>query len=395
MPKKRNHGDGGLYPIRGGKLYRGVLDLGYDADGKRIQKQVHSRTKSGAKKKLDELKAEIAEHGAPLDKQVTLAQWAQTWLETVAKPDVDPKTYSGYAGVVKNWIAPTIGRKKVSTLQPSDVHALRAAIMDANLSTSTARQAHVVLSMILDAAKAERLCRTNVAKDVRKPGAKGIVVKTERGALTTEQTVAILAAASALPDYAGSRWWFKILSGQRQGEILGATLADLDLDAGIYSVSWKLEELRRDHGCGDEPCDYKQGARCPKATWRVPHDFEKTHLVGAWHLTRPKSKTGRVVPLIPQLVEAIRRHLDATAHLPNPHGLIWREADGSPILPRDDGQQWRDLLVAAGVITQDEAKPGGTHLTGHWTRHTVVTILASLGVDFRSEERRVGKECPV
>jgi len=382
MPKERDHGLGGLYEIRGGTLWRGVVDLGFTPDGRRDQRYVHAKTKSACSRKLEALKADIAEHGEPIGHSVKVADWAQTWLETVVKPDVDPKTYSGYAGAVKNWITPTIGTKRVSALKPSDVRAVRTAITAKGRSTSTARQAHIVLSMMLDAAKGEKLCRTNVAKDVRKPGKrdKGTEVAT-RGALTTEQTVAILHAAAASPE--GSRWWFKILTGQRQGEILGATLADLDLDAGLYAVSWKLEELRRDHGCTDSPCGYTQPARCPSATWRIPDDFEMVHLTGAWHLTRPKSKTGRVVPLIPQLVEAIRRHLLATADQPNPHGLIWHNADGSPILPKDDGQAWRDLLVAAGIITPSEAVPGGTALTGHWTRHTVVTILASLGVDFQ------------
>ena len=67
----------------------------------------------------------------------------------------------------------------------------------------------------------------------------------------------------------------------------------------------------------------------------------------------------------------------------NPHGLIWRNADGSPISAKQDAQDWRDLLHAAGIIGADELAPGGTRLTGHWARHTTVTVLASLGVDFQ------------
>lgn len=383
MPKSRSHGDGGLYEIRGGKLWRGVVDGGLDGDGGRLQWYVTAKTKTECARRLNALRAEVAEHGAPLSKGAKVSAWASTWLETIARPDVDPSTYAGYASLIRRWIIPTLGARKVAALKPSDVRALRVRMTDAGLATSTVRQGHIVLSMMLDAAVAEKLCRTNVAKEVRKPGARKALVSAERGSLTTGQAVAILRAAAAMPDSAGSRWWFKLLVGQRQGEILGATLADLDLDAGLYTVSWKLEELRREHGCGDTPCDYKQGARCPQAKWLIPDDFEKRHLTGAWHLTRPKSRTGRVVPLVPQLVEAIRRHLDATADQPNPHGLIWHHPDGSPILPKRDAQEWRDLLVTAGVITADEAVPGGTAMTGHWARHTTVTILASLGVDFQ------------
>lgn len=385
MPKKRQHGDGGLYRIRNGTMWRGVVDLGFDDDGKRVQKYVHAKTQRACKDKLDELKKEIDEHGAPLDKQVTVATWSAKWLETVARPNVDPSTFRGYSSMCKKWIVPTLGRKKVSALKPSDVRELRQVMTDAGRSVSMLRQGHIVLSLMLDAAKAEGLCRDNVAKDVKKPSATKGKAVAKRGAFTTAEAIRILQAAADLGDSEGSRWWFKLLSGQRQGEILGATIADLDLspDVETYTVSWKLEDLRREHGCGDQPCGKQRGAYCPQARWIVPDGFEKVHLTGAWHLTRPKSKTGRVVPLIPQLAEVMRRHLAASKGSPNPHGLVWRKADGSPILPVEDNQAWRDLLVSAGIIAPDQAAPSGTEKTGHWARHTTVTILASLGVDMQ------------
>lgn len=379
MVKRRSHGDGALFKLKGRDLWRGVVVAGYDDSGKPLKRYVHARSQRECRDRLEALKAEIAEHGAPLEKSITLSQWATTWLETVAKPDVDPSTYAGYSSIVRRWIIPTIGRKKVAALKPSDVRALRQAMTGAGRATSTVRQGHIVLSMILDAARAERLCATNVARDVRKPGARRDLVRAERGALTAPQIIRILQTADGMAD--GARWWFKIFTGMRQGEILGARLADLDLAGHHYQVQWKLEDLRRDHGCGDEPCRFRRGADCPAAVWRVPDDFEREHLTGAWHLTRPKSRTGRIVPLLPQLVERLERWV--AADRPNPHGLVFPDPDGLPILPRDDAQQWRNLLVRSGVIDESQAGPGGTELTGHWTRHTVVTVLASAGYDFQ------------
>lgn len=390
MPKKRDHGQGGLYQItrkrklkdgtvREYTLWRGVIDLGFDATGKRVQPTVHAKTQREAKRKLDDLMTEVRDHGAPLDKQVLLGEYAPRWLSEVAKPDVDPNTYTTYKSMVNRWIVPTLGRKKIHDLTPGDVRALRTAVLGAGRSSSTARQAYIVLRRILETARTERLCRTNVADDVKAPRP----AKSNKGAIPTDQALEILRTAAA--DLSGSRWWFKLLGGQRQGEILGARLEDLDLDGGYYRVSWKLEELAREHGCdgGDlaPSCGKRRGFDCPQWQWRVPDGFENLHLQGRWHLTRPKSQTHRVVPLIPQLVEAIRRHIEATTDQPNPHGLIWHMPDGSPILPADDGQQWRDLLQAAGVITAEENMPGGTKLTGHIARHTTITVLASLGVD--------------
>lgn len=378
MPKKRDHGQGGLYYLPKRDLWRGVVDLGYDRDGKRRQKYVHARTKSECAAKLKTLIGEIDEHGAPLDKQTTVREWADRWLGTVAKVDVDPKTYGSYASLSRRWIVPVLGRKKVSALTPADVRALRAALMGEGRSTSLARQAHIVLRRMLADARREGLCGRNVAEDVDMVR----LVQQPRRALTTTEALAVLRAATALPAWSGSRWWFQLLAGQRQGEIVGATLADLDLETGTYAVQWKLEELVREHGCGGT-CTVKRGAACPQARWRVPDGFEMRQLDGRVHLTRPKSRADRVVPLIPQMSEAIGRHIAATEGWPNPHGLIWRNPDGSPILAKQDAQEWKDLLRSAGVISAAEAVPGGTGLTGHTARHTTVTILASLGVDFQ------------
>lgn len=378
MPKKRSHGDGGLYKIRGGALWRATLDYGHDpATGRAYRWEATSRTQKGARDKMDAAREEIAQHGSPIDKKVTVAQWAPAWIATHAR-DIDPKTRAGYASLISRWIVPTIGPKKIATLKPSDVVAVRTAMAAAGRATSTQKQAHIVMRLMLDAARKDRLCRTNPADDAPMPGARRqAVVKRERGAFTTEQAVAILAAATRLPTPEASRWWFKVLTGARQGEILGATLDDLHIEDAYYVVNWKLEELSREHGCGGT-CRFKQGARCPEARWVIPDDFEMRQVDGRWHLTRPKSRTGRVVPLIPQMVEALRRHTVAVADLPNPHGLIWHDGTGRPITPRDDSQEWRDLLHAAGIIGADETRAGGTTMTGHWARHTAVTVLMEL-----------------
>lgn len=398
MPKKRDHGQGALYPVTRTRtlkdgtvkkytLWRGVADMGIGPDGKRVQIPVSSKDKRTAKNRLDALLEEIRENGAPADKQTTVAQWAARWLEEVAKPNVDPKTYRNYRAAVNRRIIPLLGRKKVSTVTPGDVRALRKYVIeDLGRSSTTARETHIAMNGIMKSAVTERLIRRNPCDGVKAAKA----AKAEKVAIPGDQALAILRAAADLPDAAGARWWFKLLAGQRQGEILGATLDRLDLDAGFYQVSWKLEELMREHGCGAQPCGKKYAAYCPSARWAEPDGFEKRQLEGRWHLTRPKSQEGRVVPLIPQLAEAIRRHLRATESQPNPHGLIWHQPDGSPITPAVDAQEWRDLLQAADVITAEENRPKGTALTGHIARHTAVTVLISLGVDHQLVGEIVG-----
>ena len=385
MTKRRSPGDGALYFLKERNLWRGVVEL-EGRNGKRRQKMVHSRTQRACKQKLDNLKDELRGNGGePIDKGTRLRDWAERWLLEYAQPNVDPRTYSTYRSLTIHWITPTIGHKVVSSLKPTDITDVRRAQKNAGRSTSTAKQTYIVLSRMLEQARREGICSRNVAQDVDSPGTRNkATAAKQRDAMDVESVFKLLAAARAKKN--GSLWWFRLLTGQRQGEILGATLADLDLDAGFYTVNWKLEELVSDHGCGDQidelwPCGKKRGGSCTHRKFRVPDDFEKTQIVGRLHLTRPKSKTGKRVPLIPELAELMRRDLNFMHEKPNPHGLIWRHDDGTPILPREDGDEWRKLLHEIGLIGEQQMVPGGTEMTGHVARHTVVTTLAMLGVD--------------
>lgn len=397
MPKKRNSGDGGLYPIRGGKLWRGVVDIGFTADGRREQKYVHARTQRAAREKLEALKSEIREFGAPLDRQTTVAQWSEHWLETVARRSYKPNALAATESFVRVWIVPTIGRKRVATVKPSDVREVLQAVQKAGRSTSTARRVYDCLSLMLESARRDGLASRNVADDVTKPA----VRSKERGALTVEQGMGLLRAAADEPN--GSRWWVTLLSGIRQGERLGAQLASLDLENGTLGIDWALDEISSEHGCGEKatngswPCGKKRGASCSDAQLKIPDGFEYRRLSGRLCLIRPKNGKPRSTPLIAPVVEALRRHVEATAHLPNPHGLIWRHEDGSPFLPGEDQQAWRDLLFSAGVIDAEQRKapreraPGTVEPpTTHWARHTTATMLMELGVHPRIIAEIVG-----
>lgn len=381
MPRKRSSGDGGLYFLKSRGLWRGVLDLGYWPDGRRRQASVTHRTQAGARAKLDTLKAEVVKYGSPLNRTTTLADWADHWLTTVCRPRLKPNALAAYESITRTWILPNLGKKKVADLKPSDVRAVHQAARQAGKSSATTRKIHNVLSGMLEAARMDGLAERNVADDVTAPA----VLQTDRGALTTEQALAVLGAAAQLED--GTRWWTALLAGLRQSERLGARLDSLDLDNGTITVEWALDEIASEHGCGGT-CNTKRAGSCPQRRLKVPDGFDHIHLHGRLALIRPKSGRARTVPLLPQLVLALRRYIAATADRPNPYGLIWRKPDGEPYLPDDDQQAWRDLLHTAGTITAEQRKapkdrtPGTPDIpTTHWARHTNMTVLMELGVD--------------
>jgi integrase len=380
MPKKRNHGDGGLYYIKARKLWRGVIDDGYHPDGRRRQRYVYGKTQKEARDKLETMKSEINEHGAPLDKTMTVEQWADKWLREVCAPHMKPKAFQSYESAVNHWIVPALRKKKVSALKPSDIRATTLAVTDAGRAVSSAQKVHAVLSSMLEAARKEGITGKNVAADVTPPG----TGENARGALDTDIALRVLQEALKRPD--GSRWWFAVLTGMRQGERIGATTDSIDLDRDEFTVQWTLAEVRFRHGCGDT-CGKKRAGACPHRRLRVSPSLTYRQLDGRLCLVRPKSGKPRTFPLIAALRDMLIEYIETDTR-PNPHGLIWRNDDGSPITPEQDQAEWRDLLLSAGVITDEQAKipkdraPGTPPTpTTHFARHTTATVLMELGID--------------
>lgn len=387
MPRKRQTGDGALYQVKDRNLWKFVIDLDPWPDGRRRQLTVTSRTAQGARDKMAVKRKEIEEFGSPLDRTATVRDWSERWLRDFKRPKLKPNSLAAYESVTRTWIVPTIGSKVVASLKPSDVLLVHKAIGSAGLSSSTARKAYDVMSGMLEDARREGLCARNVAADVDAPA----MAVSDRGALSTEDALHILRAAAGLVD--GTKWWTALLGGLRQSERSGALVSSLNLDAAMLTVEWALEEIASEHGCGEQvagawPCGKSRGGSCTDRKYKMPDGFEYRHLYGRLFLVRPKSGKTRQVPLIAPLVEALRRYIDATADWPNPHGLLWRHPDGTPILPSEDEQAWRDLLHSVGIITAEQTKPpkfreAGTPdiPTTHWARHTTATVLMNLGVD--------------
>lgn len=358
---RRQAGDGSLYQRSDG-LWVASIDLGWTADGKRRRKAVSSRTQAGALAKLREVRRQIGLYGDLPTSSPTLGEWLTRWLDGIAAERVRPRTLDTYRHKMDLVIA-AAGKVRLDKLTPAHVRAIRRYITDTRgLSSTTALQAHAVLSKSLKDAQLENLVVRNVAALVDRPS-KAV---SDRGALTAEQARTLLRANAEDPMV--SRWAFALLYGVRQGEALGLRWSSVDFDAGSIDLAWQLQTLRWRHGCA-RPCG-RTAVKCPDRHLGIPAGFEAIPLTGATVLTRPKSKAGvRVLPLIPLMGQALR--LRATA--PGSHGLVWTDPDGRPWNPTRDNRAWHVALDLAGL----------PQVPLHSARHTAATLLMELGVDVR------------
>lgn len=356
---RRVAGDGALYQ-RGDGMWIGSVELGYGTDGKRRRKTVSSRTQKDALAKLREVRAQVAGGLDVPTSSTTLSAWLDYWLREIAAKRVRPRTLDTYRHKVA-LIKEASGRARLDRLTPAHVRAVAQLCEDRGLSSTTALQAHAILSASLKDALREGRVTRNVAELVDRPSK----AASTRGALTAEQAVHLLRVHADHPLV--SRWAFALTTGARQGEALGLRWPFVTDDS--IDLAWQLQRLAWRHGCREAEPDHSPRT-CPRRTLAIPSSMEHEVVAGALVLTRPKTKAGiRVLPAVPFVAAALDARRQVAVD--NPWGLVWTDEAGRPIHPSADSAAWHSALEQAGL----------PRVPLHAARHTAATLLLEAGVD--------------
>jgi integrase len=375
VAKRRAPGDGALFKRASDGLWVGSVELAAGADGKRRQKRVTAKDYKTAKKKLDELRAQVAAGLVILTGTTTTMMWLGHWLNNVKKSKLSQSTYKFYDEAIRLHIVPLVGDVRLDKLTSQHIYHV---INEAN-STRNAQRAHLVLNMALEKAVADGVLARNVCAAVDKP----THTKVEQDHLSAADAKKVIHTAISIQEAEGftgpplaTRWAAALWTGARPGELRGLELNRLNLDKAQFDLSWQLKQQTKTHGCGEPvdgkyPCGKVRVSYCPSAYWDIAPGIDYRECVGSMIWTRPKTHAGkRVVPIVAPLLEMLKVHLRETADWPNPHGLVWRHRDGKPITEKQEWQVWKDLLDAAGL----------PHVDQYSTRHTTATLLDEMGV---------------
>lgn len=359
MPRSapRRKSTGAVFQRRSDGKWVAQLDIGFTPSGNRRRLTESHRTRTQAETAVARMLRDVAKFGAPqATANMTVKRWADQWLGRRAK-QVRPTTYNADASAVRCHIVPTIGKRKLSELKPSDVRDVHASARGEKNSSSTALRAHAVLSKMLKAAQQEGHQIPEPVFKVDRPR-KAV---SDRDAIPLEQALLLLQVVVTRPDAA--RWVAALLQGMRPAECLGLTWDAIDLDKGLIDVSWQLKPLpynrKRDRTSG----------------FRVPDDYEVRHLIDAYHLVRPKTEKGkRIVPLVPWMTAALTEWRQVAPA--NSYGLVWASDGARPMPDSEDRDRWKALLAAADIHHET-----GRAYTLYEARHTTATLLLEAGVD--------------
>ncbi len=168
--KRRGKGEGGLF-LRSNGLWAAVVDLGY-VDGKRVRREVTSKTKEGAIGKVNAIREE-AKNGVKVAQYTTVADVIETWLTGLeSSRRVKPTTLQNYRNVANFYVLPFVGTKRLTSLTVDDVDRMLTDLRGVAQTPQTQRGADPAkfdevnrIAAILDELKRPKVAMTVTLDD--------------------------------------------------------------------------------------------------------------------------------------------------------------------------------------------------------------------------------------
>jgi integrase len=203
---------------RGEKSWELTIDLGRDANGKRLRKFVNVK---GTKKLAQEQPRELLislDKGVPISPgKITLGEWLEKWLLDYVARNCRQKTRERYEGIIRHHVIPVLGHIELTKLTPRDVQAFESKLSSQGMKPAGVEVVHNTLSGALKYA---------LRMEVEPPD------------ITTVRRILETAREQEHPLYACL--WLIAYTGVRRGEALGLRWQDVNLEAGTISIAQTL-----------------------------------------------------------------------------------------------------------------------------------------------------------
>src|SRR3954454_17065194 len=170
-----------------------------------------------------------------------LAEYAAVWLEGL-EGLVLPSTVEAYAGRLERHVLPRLGDRRLDEVAVDDILALISALRKKGYSGTTIAVTLTPLSRLFAKAVRRGLIESNPVSKLDR-SERPRISRQERPVLSPDEVGRLLKAA---------RPCFRtllataILSGLRQGELLGLHWQDVDFDHELIHVRTALDRKRRD-----------------------------------------------------------------------------------------------------------------------------------------------------
>jgi len=226
---------------------RWVIDF-YDNQGKRQRKTLPMGiTKTKAKESLREIENQLAKGSYIPDIKIPLfKKVAEDWLE-FKKPNIRGSTWSMYDGHLRKHFN-DVDNLKVNRITVARVEKHISDRQKSGMNITTLRKIIVTFNQVMNYAVRHKYINHNPVRDAERPRGQGKEDEPTTHVLTPEQINSFLSQAKVQK----FRVLFKlaIMSGARQGELLGLKWSDFDwfnkqvrIKRTFNNGAWRTTEL--------------------------------------------------------------------------------------------------------------------------------------------------------
>jgi integrase len=298
------------------------------------------RTKGDAQAWLNDSLAKMqrGEWTNPLAVKTTLAEWAEQWL---AIPGKRPTTAARDRNVLETHWIPALGRRRLPTIRPADVHAV-VKKMSERLAPKTITTNYGVFRACINAAVEADLIGRSPCRGVNLPK----VGSHDTGEIRFLERDELDRLAAAVPEEYRAMMYVAGVLGLRWSEAVGLRVGRIDFLKRTLSV---VETIAEVHG----------------------------ELIRA----SVKTKASRRTLAVPGfLVDMLAEHLACTGRR-DPEALVFQAPEGGPLRATNFRRRvWAPAVNVAHV----------EGLTFHGLRHTAVGFMIALGYQPAVIQKRMG-----
>ena len=342
MTRKAN-GQGHTYKV--GNSYRTAIRRGgyvVTATGATAQE-----SRKRAKAKLESLpNLGGRSDGLPKSK-LQLQEFLSNWLEGEHKHHIAHSTFKRYQSLARIHINPIIGSIELRKLTANHINSMITVMREGGQSPRSQQQARALLSVALQEAERKDYIVINPVNKVRNPQLKQI----EINPLTLAEVKRLLSTYEGT--YMCARLHTALICGLRQGEALGLTWDDVDLENRTLNIRKQIQIVD-----------------------------------GTQVFTGLKTnKSRRLIALTDETVVALKAHRSLIERLKLRGANNWLENNlvfpdelGGFRSPTIDYSEWKKALKLCGIAPKRL----------HDARHTAATLMYSQGVGIETISRALG-----
>lgn len=232
----------GTVEARGKGKFRLRVSVTYnDGSSKRLYNNVECRTKTEAKRLLDQWRMELLQDNVDYRRNdITVYQYLSEYLEYCKTEEgLSPSTIRGYRDIIDNRIKEKLGDIPLNELRPYMIEEHYSYLRRQGgrnggpLSGSTCQKVHSFLKTALKRAVILEYIPTNPCDRIKGPTAR----KPKTNSLTAEEAHRMSTLLRGHPDRRFAiAATIALATGMRRGEVCGLTWNDVDLDKGLIWV---------------------------------------------------------------------------------------------------------------------------------------------------------------